>query len=380
MSDSDHLPQDPTTGWSAPGSTPAPAGPPATGPTPAPGWGPPPAYPTAAAYPSTPAAPAYPGPPVALHKPGAIPLRPLTLGDIYNGAFRTIRANPRATVGAAVLMSVLAMSLPLVLSLIATFTLDVSLDENLEPQGSISTSEAVGIALSLGGLALGTLALYLGTALVSAMVSQVTLAAAVGARMSLEQAWRATRGLRWRAIGLILLLAGGYLLVVAVWGVTVLMAAAAGVGEGATIAWAVLSGLFLLLPALVVLWTRYSYLAVPALMLERRGVVASIGVAGRLTRGAFWRTFGIALLTVGITLVASNLLSTPVSLVGQVVMIAAPDYALLTLTVTTALTSVVATAFVAPFSGAVSTLQYLDQRMRREGFEVELMRRAGLLG
>ena len=31
------------------------------------------------------------------HKPGAIPLRPLVLGDIFDGAFRIIRYNPRAT-------------------------------------------------------------------------------------------------------------------------------------------------------------------------------------------------------------------------------------------------------------------------------------------
>ena len=35
----------------------------------------------------------------AAHKPGAIPLRPLKLGNIYDGAFRIIRFNPKATVG-----------------------------------------------------------------------------------------------------------------------------------------------------------------------------------------------------------------------------------------------------------------------------------------
>ncbi len=36
----------------------------------------------------------------AAHKPGAFPLRPLGLGDLYDGAFRIIRFNPKATVGA----------------------------------------------------------------------------------------------------------------------------------------------------------------------------------------------------------------------------------------------------------------------------------------
>ena len=38
----------------------------------------------------------------------------------------------------------------------------------------------------------------------------------------------------------------------------------------------------------------------------------------------------------------------------------------------------VAAAFVAPFSSAVSSLQYLDQRMRKEAYDVELMTQAGL--
>ena len=44
------------------------------------------------------APPGYPPQPMAL-QPGVIPLRPLTLGDIFNGAIRYIRANPKATLG-----------------------------------------------------------------------------------------------------------------------------------------------------------------------------------------------------------------------------------------------------------------------------------------
>ena len=43
-----------------------------------------------------------------------------------------------------------------------------------------------------------------------------------------------------------------------------------------------------------------------------------------------------------------------------------------------ALGSVVAAAFVAPFTAAVTSLQYLDQRMRKEAYDVELMAQAGI--
>lgn len=43
-------------------------------------------------------------------KPGIIPLRPLTLGDIFNGAVGYIRANPKATLGLTAIV-VIAMQI-----------------------------------------------------------------------------------------------------------------------------------------------------------------------------------------------------------------------------------------------------------------------------
>ena len=42
--------------------------------------------------------------------------------------------------------------------------------------------------------------------------------------------------------------------------------------------------------------------------------------------------------------------------------------------------AVITAAFVAPFTAAVTSLQYVDQRMRKEAFDVELMTRAGVPG
>jgi hypothetical protein len=39
---------------------------------------------------------------------------------------------------------------------------------------------------------------------------------------------------------------------------------------------------------------------------------------------------------------------------------------------------VVSAAFVTPFTAAVTSLQYLDQRMRKEAYDVELMQQAGI--
>ena len=218
----------------------------------------------------------------------------------------------------------------------------------------------------------------IGTILVTGMIAHVTAAAAIGRRLSLGEAWRATHGKRWRLIGTSFLLAlGAGALVAAYVGAWFAVAAAAD-GAAPVVIWGLLS-----VPAficlLVWLWIRVSYLPVPALMLEEVGVFGALGRGFRLSRRQFWRILGIALLTLLITGVASQVLATPLGLIGQVAISAlGPQYELLGLVVVQAVTSVLTAAFVSPFSGAVTSLQYLDQRIRKEAYDVELMTQAGI--
>ena len=74
---------------------------------------PPPGYP---GYPPGYPPPGYAAAPPAL-KPGVIPLRPLTLTDIFNGAFAYIRANPKATLGLTTVVVVIAQIIALILQI-----------------------------------------------------------------------------------------------------------------------------------------------------------------------------------------------------------------------------------------------------------------------
>jgi MFS family permease len=310
----------------------------------------------------------------AAHKPGAIPLRPLTLGEMYDGAFRIIRFNPKATVGSAVLVAAVTMMLPVVVTAILTWTVGATFDATGD---DASTDDLAGQLGSFAALGLGAVLQIFGLLLVTGMIVHVTSAAAVGRRLSLEQAWAATRGKRWRLIGLSLLLWGMALAMIAAYVVGLVLAfALVDVLPAAlfTVGWSIA-----FLAALFWFWIRVYYLPVPALMLEPIGVTQAIGRGFRLTRRQFWRTFGIALLTYLIAQIGGSMLALPVNLVGQVVILAIdPAYALLGLVVLQALVSVISAAFVAPFSAAVGSLQYIDQRMRKEAFDVELMTQAGL--
>ena len=350
-----------------------PEGPPAGGAVPGgPAWG----TPAPQASPPRPVAPGMLG---AAHKPGAIPLRPLTLGSIYDGAFRIIRFNPKATVGAAALVSAISALIPIAATGILAVIADVSLDPaNESTSEELTTDQLVGILGSYGALILGGFLSWVGLVFVTGMVANVARAAAVGRRLSLTQAWEATLGKRWRLLGLAaivgLVVVAAFSAYVAAWVLVVVLEPSWVV----VLLWALVS-----IPAFVAvmwwLWIRVLYLPASVLALEPVGVFGAIGRGYRLTRSQFWRTFGIALLTSLITGVAGYILSVPFSLVGYIAAIALPDLALLMFIVGSSLGTLVQQAFVAPFTAAVTSLQYLDQRMRKEAYDVELMAEAGLI-
>jgi hypothetical protein len=314
----------------------------------------------------------------AAHKPGAMPLRPLGLGDIYDAAFRIIRFNPKATVGSAVLVAAVTMMIPVVITAIVTFTVGMTLDENGEIAADASDSQLLGEIISFGSLFGGMILLQIGLIFVTGMVAHVANAAAIGRRLTLGEAWAATRGKRWKLLGLTAVINVASLLALGVYiGLWVLVAVFGSLAV--VVVWGVVT-----VPAFVAgmwwFWVRIYYLPAPVLMLEPVGVFDAIRRGYRLTRRQFWRIFGIAALTVLITSIAGGILSVPISIVGEIAAYGVPEYGVLLLSVSQAVSSILSSAFVAPFTAAVTSLLYIDQRMRKEAFDVELMSRAGITG
>lgn len=333
-----------------------------------------------APYPA-PGRPGGPPPGMALgaaHKPGAFPLRPLNLGAIYDGAFRIIRFNPKATVGAAVLVTAVAMIIPIVITAALTFTVGLALDASGEIDPDATTADLVGVLAAYGSLLLSILLAQLGVILVTGMIAHVTWAAAVGRKLDLSTAWAATHGKRWRLIGLAAVINLAFFALVALYVVMWVVVVQVSTSPWPVVAWGLVT-----VPAFLALccwlWVRLYYLPVPPLMLEDVGVFGAIGRGWTLTSRQFWRTFGIALLTVIVAQFAGGLLSTPVSLFGQIGAFAVPEYAALLLVLSQAVALIISNAFVAPFISAVTSVQYVDLRMRKEALDVELMREAGVI-
>jgi hypothetical protein len=305
-------------------------------------------------------------------------LRPLVLGDIFDGAFRIIRYNPQATVGAAVLVSAVAMVIPVVTGLVTGSTGSLTFDPNSD---SLTDGQIAGLVAAFGSLLVGAQLQSIGLLFVSGMIAHVTSAAAVGRKLTMGEAWAATRGKRWRLLGMAVLL-GMVALVAAglVGGILVVGIFLFAAPLGATVLVGIVLGA-LLLVGYAWFWVRVRALAVPTLMLEPIGVLGALRRAVVLTRQQFWRLFGILLLMALVVGFAGSIMRLPFSLAGQLFLVDSADsgYGVTAYLLLYAAGAVVSAAVLQPFQAAVNALLYVDQRIRKEAYDVELLGRAGIL-
>jgi hypothetical protein len=270
------------------------------------------------------------------------------------------------------------MVVPIVISLASGSTGGLGVDTG---SGTISHNEVVDLLWAFGGLFLGSQLQAIGLLYVSGMIAHVTSAAAVGRRLSIGQAWGATAGKRWRLLGMSLLLG---LAVLAAVGVAAAVLVIGVVAFNAPLGAIVVTGLGLfglMTVGYLWFWVRVRALAVPTLMLEPVGVFGALGRAVRLTRGQFWRLLGLLMLVTLVVAVAGGILRLPFSFAAQVFLTTSGDdgHGLLLYLLVTGVGTVISSAVVQPFVAAVSALLYVDQRIRKEAYDVELLGRAGIL-
>ncbi|MDQ0377193.1 hypothetical protein [Amycolatopsis thermophila] len=290
------------------------------------------------------------GPRPGYGKPGVIPLRPLSVGEILDGAITTMRRHPALVFGSSAVVAVIGA----VLQLLASKYLlpDVEALRNLGP--AATDQEIQDAALS----ALGDSALIIGVGGIITLLTQTFLS--------------------------------GFLTVVigkAVLGRPVTFAEAMAEARprflpllGATIVYGLMvtAGSILCLIPGIWLYTLFG-LTTPALVLERAKVGQALTRSRELVSGSWWRCFAILLLAGVIGTVLSYLVDIPFSLAaggtgvltGEAVPVGWGGLLLV------ALGQVIATTIVAPFTANTTALLYIDQRMRKEGMDIQLARAAG---
>ena len=336
---------------------------------PPPGWGPAPA-----GY-----APQAPPPP----KPGIIPLRPLGVGEILDGAISAIRARWRIMLGLSAVVAVVTQLLTVPFTwLLLRDSADTafSLDQPTST-GSTSTADLTFAASAVGATGLQVVVTLVASLILTGILTVVVSREVLGQGITAGEAWAQARPRVPALLGVTVLVG----LIVLGLGVAALAPGLLLALAGAPVAVVVLAfvlGVPAFVGAAVYLYVAFA-LAPPAIVLERSAVVPSLRRSRALVRGAWWRTFGILVLVNVIAQVISNILNVPFVALTFLVAYLGGDgdtlnvYALLPLLVT-ALGTIVASAITWPFTAVSTALIYVDRRMRREALDLELARAAGV--
>ncbi len=362
-----------------PGFAPHPPPPPAYGAPTVPGY-PPPGYPAfpppgyrpPAAYGPPPGygpAPGYGQPPAP--KPGVIPLRPLNLSEIFNGAIAYIRANPKATLGLTVIVVVAAQLIVLILQVVPLAAAGDLASALREPDPS--TGSVVGSLIgSLGAIVTTGLSAILLSGLLTVVVGR----AVFGTGITMPEAWERLRGRLWALIGFTLLEVLGFFAVVLLLVLFVAAVAAVAGGPAAFLVGTVLG--LATVAALAYVLTMLSFAPV-SIVLERAGVFTAIARSFALVRNDFWRVFGIRLLALVVAGVIAGAVAVPFSFGGQILFLAAESTAsaMIALVLST-IGGAVGQIITAPFTAGVVVLLYTDRRIRAEAFDLVL--KTGAMG
>jgi hypothetical protein len=353
-------------GYPPPGGGYPPPGYPPPGYPPTGGYGPPPGYGPPGGYPPPGYGPPGYGPPVApALRPGVIPLRPLSLSDIFNGAVAYIRANPKATLGLTTVVVVVAQLLALILSvgpLAFTGELQPSLSGEEVSPGVMLGSSASSIA--------GAGATWLSSILLSGMLTVVVGRAVFGTSITISEAWQRLRPRLWALIGFTVIEVIGAVVLVAVVVLIISGVAVAAGGVAAAIAGVPL--VLALIVGLVYLGTMLSF-APSVIVLERLQIVPAISRSFKLVRNDFWRVLGIRLLGGIVAAVIAGAVTVPFSFGGQILLVSGSStLAALIALVLLSIGSAIGQIITAPFSAGVVVLLYTDRRIRAEAFDLVL--------
>ncbi len=295
-----------------------------------------------------------------ISRPGIILLRPLRLADLLDGAVKHVRRNVGPVLGWSALVNS-ATALPLIL-------FGLVFGRRRSFLGGLLGADWAAFFLVVATIGSAVLLL---TGVLSAPVGEAVL----GRRSGFVSIWRALRPRVWT------LLAGELLVTVVAtlpWLLLVVVVTALLDADGLTVFSVVVFGG---LSALVVnSWAmpRLIFVA-PAIMLERRGVREAWKRSWELSRGRYWSIVGtfltcgfILLFTVWIFLMAQ------IQLYSVIVDVLDLPYDLRVIAGLLAGTLAVlgtATIFVS-FLASTTVLQYIDARIRAEGFDLVLLRAA----
>lgn len=294
----------------------------------------------------------------------SVPFRPMSISEMLDGAIAGIRRRPRTTLGLAVAISTV---IQVTSSVAAYFFIgdeargEVTPDVLLESLGAQFTLTVLGLVLSAYGILL-----------MSGLVAPILGRELVGLPIAPRQAWRDARPRLGRLAGTAAAVMGiplaalalpvlPFFVLIAVDAHPALSALAAIVGFP--------------IGTVLMVWLYILFVqAVPAVVLERKTVTGALRRAVTLSKGRWFRTYGTLLLALLVTVFMGFFALRIPFLIVQLVFFGDASGSGATMGALAVDTAgrIVSWSVVLPFDAGVIALLYMDRRMRREGFDLEL--------
>ena len=261
-------------------------------------------------------------------------LRPLSLGEILDVSIKICLANWRTLIKAVLIVVVPVQIVSTLLTADYTIsTFDFTADTSQTPEQAFEE-----INQYLGGLAISTLLQVAAVGLATAACFRAIAQAYLGE----ESDWRSSLSFALRHVPSLLLLTLLYVL---------------GVGLGTLLF--VLPGVWL-----YVAWVA----ALPVLFVEGLRGRGALARSFALVKGRWWKTFG----TIAVGFILASIVSTLVQGAFIVGILVGDDNDAVVLALA-ALAGIVGLAITTPFQAALLTVVYFDLRVRKEGFDLELL-------
>lgn len=283
---------------------------------------------------------------------------PLSIGDIIDRAFRIYRTRFKPMVLTALLLLVpLAVVTGALSYLLNRYSFAATSGADL---GASLSSSLGSVALSLldwlvQGIAELALTFHAIAALRNLPMEPRASIAAAGSRLG---SWLGMSLLR--ALAYVALIIGPLL-------PTFALAVLVGENEAMAVGVACLFGIamiaiFVLAVVLQVRWI----VSTPSLVVEELGATASLGRSWFLTRGKFWRSFGVAVV---LAIIGIIVLGLPTFVLGAIALIGTAQGAWWS-ALGTALGTILSALYV-PLSAATYVVLYYDLRVRRENLDLD---------
>ncbi len=301
-------------------------------------------------------------------RPGVL-LRPMTIADLLDGAFRLLRSNARVIITASAIFIVPAQLVSL-LVIVSTglfsandaflsTTDEVIVGEEFSEEPIFTESSIPFDGLDIVAMGFSSLLGALSIIFVGAIACQVAIDAYAGKESTTGSVLGQVKKKIWSLMGSWILVhlveASGFL-------IAFIFILAATASSGAFF-FVIIS--FILAVPIYLVTMILSTLVTPCLMGEDLGAITSMKRSWRLVRRRFWPIVWVTFLAGIITSLVGNILGFPMffgmgiggTVGGVIVMVTA----MLVLFITQ------------PFTALVATLQYLNCRIRNEGLDLEIV-------